>query len=634
MRLKWKLSIGFFALIIFAMIVNVVVVASIFLPDFRRLDERTARENGARAHEFLQTDIDSLRSATRDWAQRDDTYRFASDLDKDYQARNLKPEDLKTLGVDGYTITDNDGNVIFRKSSDPALASLFEVGKPLPAGMFAQVPAKDGETNSVEGVVATPLGPILVSIGPILTSNYEGPQRGYLVFSRLLAPRAKARIHDKGLLDFSLTPASSSQLAKASPDGHDRSQDLIVADKTLTANYTLRDVTGRPSYVLHVSTPREFNNIGTIALGGAVIRFVGFAIIFWAIVTWLTGRTIVKPLSELAEKMAQIASTGELDRTLDIKRSDEIGWVADVFNRMIRELRTLRSRQIEKSYVTGMADLSAGILNNIRSALKPVIDANHSASELVERFDTATLAEAGRDLAHGNIENDQRQKLGNYIAAFTEGTRIRMSDLKRQLHRIDESAQHIQNILEDHESISKWPRQSAPVDCRRLVEETSRGVTCVDDVPIDLEISHASADLPPVLGHAFILRQVVGNLLANSIDAIHRAQRKRGRIHILTRRADLSGIPMVEIVVGDNGAGFTGMQAEKLFERGYSARSDRPGGFGLHWCRTTLAAMNASIVGQSPGPGLGATFRIFLPAAPQAMIEAKPSDAAPLQGVA
>ena len=208
-----------------------------------------------------------------------------------------------------------------------------------------------------------------------------------------------------------------------------------------------------------------------------------------------------------------------------------------------------------------------------------------------------------------------------------------MSDLKRQLHRIDESAQHLQNILEDHESISKWPRQSAPVNCMRLVEETSRGVACADDVPVDLEVSHANADLPPVLGHAFILRQVIGNLLANAIDAIHRAQRKRGRIHILTRLADLHGVPMVEIVVGDNGAGFTGMQAEKLFERGYSMRSDRPGGFGLHWCRTTLAAMNATIVGQSPGPGLGATFRIFLPVAPQA-IEAKPGDAASIRSVA
>ena len=633
MRLKWKLSIGFFAVIVLAMIVNVVVVASVFLPDFHRLDERTARQNGARAYEFLQTGIDSLQSSTRDWAQWDDTYRFASDLNKGYQGDNLKPEDFRTLDIDGYALLDNDGDVTFRKSIDPALENLFEVGKPLPSGMFARVTVTGKETSSKEGIVATAIGPVLVSIGPVLTSKFEGPQHGYLVFSRLLAPRTEARIHDKGHLNFTFTRVPSAGSGSSPPDADDDENDLTTSSDTLTTSYTLHDVTGRPSYLFEVSTPREFNSIGKIALGGAVIRFFAFGVVFWGLAAWATGRIIVKPLSEMAEKMSQIASTGDLDQTLDTKRSDEIGWVADIFNRMMRELKTLRARQLEKSYVTGMADLSAGILNNVRSALKPVADANRAASDLLERFDTTTLAEASRDLYQGNLEGDKRLKLASYISAFAEGTRIRMHDVKHQLQRIDESTQHLQNILKDHESISKWPRQSTAVDCMRLVEETSRGVTNAGDIPIDLEISHADPDLPPVLGHAFILRQVIGNLLANSVDAIERAQRKCGRIHILTRLADFGDGSLVEIVVGDNGAGFTNMQADKLFERGYSTRSDRPGGFGLYWCRTTLAAMNGSIVGQSPGPGLGATFRIFLPAAPQQATEPGESGES-LQGVA
>jgi hypothetical protein len=45
--------------------------------------------------------------------------------------------------------------------------------------------------------------------------------------------------------------------------------------------------------------------------------------------------------------------------------------------------------------------------------------------------------------------------------------------------------------------------------------------------------------------------------------------------------------------------------------------------------------MNGSIVGQSPGPGLGATFRIFLPAAPQQAREPEPDESSgSLQGAA
>jgi signal transduction histidine kinase len=501
--------------------------------------------------------------------------------------------------------------------------------------MFARVLVTEKEANSKEGIVATAIGPVLVSIAPVLTSKFEGPQRGYLVFSRLLAPRAEARIRDKGHLNFTLTPIPSVGSDSSTSDEAGQGTNLTTSRDTLTTSYTLHDVVGRPSYLFKVSTPREFSGIGTIALGGAIVRFLVFGLIFWGLAAWATGRIIVKPLSEMAEKMSKIAATGDLDQTLDTTRSDEIGWVADIFNRMMRELKTLRTRQLEKSYVTGMADLSAGILNNVRSALKPVSDANRAASDLVERLDTTTLAEAGRELYQGNLEGDKRLKLASYITAFADGTRIRMHDVKHHLQRIDESAQHIQNILKDHESISKWPRQSIAIDCMRLVEETSRGVTNAGDIPIDVEISHADPDLPPILGHAFILRQVIGNLLANSVDAIERAQRKCGRIHILTRLADLGDGSLVEIVVGDNGAGFTNMQADKLFERGYSTRSDRPGGFGLYWCRTTLAAMNGSIVGQSPGPGLGATFRIFLPAAPQQAREPEPDESSgSLQGAA
>ena len=134
---------------------------------------------------------------------------------------------------------------------------------------------------------------------------------------------------------------------------------------------------------------------------------------------------------------------------------------------------------------------------------------------------------------------------------------------------------------------------------------------------------------PAACGHGFILRQVVGNLLANSVDAIERAQRKFGRIHVLVRKAERGGEPAIEIVVGDNGAGFTSLQSDQLFDRGYSTRSDRPGGFGLYWCRAALTAMNASITGQSPGPGLGATFRVFLPLAKEAA-----GDDQPLESVA
>ena len=613
MRLKWKIGIGIFAVIVFATVVNVAVISYLIRPSFQKLDERAARAQGVHAQEFLTTERRNLQSINHDWAQWSQTYSFAADHNRRYFDR-LSPENLKILRVDSFAIADNAGIVTFEKSINGAATDLFATGKPLPAGAFDKAAWRKDGTSSVSGVVATPAGPVLMSISPIFTPA-GGPQRGYLVFSRLLAPMLASHVHETGQPAASLTPFRPGDERTAAngpvPD-HPR---LAESGDTLTARYVLRDMTGKPSYVLHVPTARQFDAIGDLALSGAMARFIGFSIVFFVIMTWMIGRLVVKPLTEMAGQMSRIAETGDLEHRLEIDRSDEIGWVADVFNRMIEELDIARGRLIEQSYSTGMADLAAGILNNVRNALDPVIDANMAATKLVDKVETNTLAEAGRELSHSTIDQERREKLAIYIAAFSEGTKIRLDDVKHQLDRIDQSARHIRNILEDHQSLTKWPRETAVIDAAALIEEAAQGISYADDVPIDLEISHGSGDLPPVLGHAFILRQVIGNLLANSIDAIRRAHRKRGRIHILTRKAEPAGLPMVEIIVGDNGAGFTGIQADKLFDRGYSTRSDRPGGFGLHWCRTALSAMNASIIAQSPGPGLGATFRIFLPMA-------------------
>ena len=608
MRLKWKIGISIFAVVVFATVVNLCVLGWFFLPSFTELDRHEATANGARAYQYFQDEADHLQTLTRGWARRGDTYQFAGDFNNSYRDANLSPENLTFLSMAAFAVVDNDGVVTFATAPKPEIARLFQVGKALPAGLFKQLDVGKGAPPSAEGMVKTPLGPLLESIAPIWSPGQDRPERGYIVFARLIGPRLTQLIRDTASLDFTLMPYRGSAGTASGPS-------LTEQTDTLSAKYTLTDVSGTPSYTLDVVSPRQFSELGRWAVRGAMARFVVFTMIFLGCTSWLIGRLVAKPLAKMANRMSEIAETGDLDQPLDIQRTDEIGWVADVFNRMISELKSARGRLVEQSYSTGMADLAAGILNNVRTAVDPVVEANQSAERLLDKVDTTTLQEVGRELAYTKIDQDRRQKLGVYVNAFTEGTRRRLGEIKDQIERIGRGMDHIRNILEDHESISRWPRQSATIDCRRLVEEAAYGISGVGGMPIDIEVSAVDGDVPLVTGHSFILRQVIGNLLANAVDAIQHAGRKRGRIHVLTRKAELKGKPAVEIVVGDNGAGFTAMQAERLFERGYSTRSDRPGGFGLFWCRDALAAMNATITAQSPGPGLGATFRVFLPVA-------------------
>jgi sensor histidine kinase regulating citrate/malate metabolism len=68
----------------------------------------------------------------------------------------------------------------------------------------------------------------------------------------------------------------------------------------------------------------------------------------------------------------------------------------------------------------------------------------------------------------------------------------------------------------------------------------------------------------------------------------------------------------VEIAIHDTGEGFDPGGTPQLFQRGFSTRQHKSGGFGLHWCANSVTAMEGSLSLESDGVGRGATARLVL----------------------
>lgn len=123
-----------------------------------------------------------------------------------------------------------------------------------------------------------------------------------------------------------------------------------------------------------------------------------------------------------------------------------------------------------------------------------------------------------------------------------------------------------------------------------------------------------SAELPPELPDLAIppndLRLVLDNVLSNAIKyTLH------GAISLQARSE--GGRVLIE--VRDSGMGFHAEQQPRLFERFFRSDDVRgrvPGtGLGLAVTRAVLEVHGGGITAESPGPGMGACFRISLPAA-------------------
>jgi PAS domain S-box-containing protein len=110
------------------------------------------------------------------------------------------------------------------------------------------------------------------------------------------------------------------------------------------------------------------------------------------------------------------------------------------------------------------------------------------------------------------------------------------------------------------------------------------------------------------------IRQLIANLVSNSIDAVAR----RGRIRIRVRRSkEWSGKQRdgVRLTVADNGCGILAAAHEQLFQPFFTTKREIGTGLGLWVCKSIVEKHHGAIrVKSSTAPGKsGTVFTVFLP---------------------
>lgn len=137
----------------------------------------------------------------------------------------------------------------------------------------------------------------------------------------------------------------------------------------------------------------------------------------------------------------------------------------------------------------------------------------------------------------------------------------------------------------------------------------------LDDVVRDLGAEEVMIDVsvPPglvVLGHRSLLRQAVGNLVANAVS--------HGCGRDVRVAAYPAGDGFARIEVSDRGPGMSHRQTERAFERFYRTSDVGGEGFGLGLAivEEAVAAMSGSVAVDT-APGAGTTVTILLASAPR-----------------
>lgn len=172
------------------------------------------------------------------------------------------------------------------------------------------------------------------------------------------------------------------------------------------------------------------------------------------------------------------------------------------------------------------------------------------------------------------------------------------------LAEVEDGLRRLRGRLQDYFS-DDLPRRLEAVLAMLAPELERAAVTVRRDWP-------EAGRIPPCLVDATDLRAILDNLVGNAVRAMREAPRRE-----LILRIGVAGAE-VRLDVVDTGPGVPADRPERIFADGHSDR--RGGGFGLARSRRLARRWGGDLELLAADPGRGATFRLRLATAPEALV--------------
>ncbi len=571
------------------------VLASIITPNFNQLETRSVAGHVERTRAALAEYASKAESAVRDYGDWNDSYAYMAHPTAAFERESFSPLAMTNLDVDGMAYVDNDRRVVIARWIDDQ-----HVDRPaLRARLVSTIAATDlakalgGKSSTA---FYTKLGNVVAAVGvaQVRRSDGTGRPRGYVLMAR------------------AITSAQVSELLQLNARIELAAPTREIVDRTatkMTIGVPIVGADGKAVASARFMVPREVSVLGRrmllLAIAGSTLLLLIVLLVLRRIITQL----VLRPLNRVETHMQRVRASGSLGLLDEDRRRDEIGSLGKSFNAMLRQLKDMREQLEVQSFALGRSESAVAVMHNVRNALNPVSTILSQGIAQAPPIDRATLDRAVAELAREDIHAARRQKLAGFVVAAVEAGDAARAEQIRQLGIGREAMAHVLEIIGQQQAGAHERPALAVCDVTDIIAQNATIARYSGETSIAFSFP---AHPHPVLANRVILSQVIGNLFANAAEAVTAAGRTSGSITVTIDSGD--GATIVRI--RDDGEGFTPEVSATLFQRGFSTRSHKSGGLGLHWCANSMNAMEGGLKMESEGKGRGAVAVLTLKAPP------------------
>ncbi len=352
MKLNTKIPIILVLICLSIVAINYGILNKLVLQSFSFLETQEALKRGAKLNEQINSELSFLYRKTGDWAYWDDSYNFVTEPNETFIKDNIGDSTLEQLGINVLIYINSSGKIVFNKSYD--LQNNVEIP---PSPWWEQTPLPLDYSSTLDaskdlvGVVMVEDKPMLVSSRQIVHTNGDGPASGFVIFGKyvdkdVINDIAQAEKVPVELLSF--TQFSTSEEYKTAQIELKKSQIYTHAENndTTEAYILINDIHDNPAFVLRESLTRDIYKYGqnsaqlfTLFITGMVI----FAAVFMYLFLYLT---VIRRLALLTFEVRRIGTSSSLSDRVSGYGSDELGELANSFNKTLVNLEQLTDEKV------------------------------------------------------------------------------------------------------------------------------------------------------------------------------------------------------------------------------------------------------------------------------------------------
>ncbi len=312
----------------------------------------------------------------------------------------------------------------------------------------------------------------------------------------------------------------------------------------------------------YVELMRHIRSAALLVGGGGILLAILLS-------SWAAVR-VTRPVEQLAHAAQEVAA-GNWNARVEVTGEDELGQLADSFNRMTAELLGQQERLVQAERVAAWRELARRLAHELKNPLFPL------------------------QLTVENLVRARQQTPEQFEEVFRESSRTLLAEIA-----------NLKGIIGKFNEFSKMP----PPQLQRVqVNEVIRGVVQLFQAQLEApgraKIScelQLDPHLEPVMADAELLHRAISNLVLNAMDAMPQG----GTLTLRTRDED--GKALIE--VADTGSGLTPEECERIFTPYYTSKQHGTG-LGLAIVQSVVSDHGGRIRVQSE-PERGTTFVIEL----------------------